>query len=206
MTAAGKQGNNGPNVTNLIKWLKKMPQPVAVVVDDRRIEVPRVHSPWKELAQSILALDPEKIVALNANGEILRAVEYDDETDPATPAQSSALPDLQVFAKLLADAYERGSSAQAKAYASIFEENTKLVRLLADRLGALEMAWQRALQSHARLVTEVAEANARAAEAEAAAAAGGGDDSILGALAAGIASAQGLPTQAQPNGGGKRGK
>jgi hypothetical protein len=177
---------------NLIKWLKKMPQPAAILCDQQRVEVPRVHSPWREVAQTVLAIGPSKITAIAADGSVLRAQTLDSDEDEGGGQESvsHSLPDLQVFARLISDAYTSGANAQRDAYRSIFEENTKLVKLLADRLGALEVAWQRSLQSNAQLLQRVAEANARTLEAEAGG--GDGDDGPLAALASGfLAAAQG---------------
>jgi hypothetical protein len=177
--------------SNLVKWLKKMPQPVAILCDQQRVEVPRVHSPWREVAQTVLAIGPSKITALAADGSVLRAqtLDADEDEGDGREAMPQAMPDLQVFARLISDAYTSGANAQRDAYRSIFEENTKLVKLLADRLGSLEVAWQHAMQSHAQLMQDVAAANARAMEAEA----GGGDDEgqdPLSALASGFLAAQ----------------
>lgn len=172
---------------NLIKWLKKMPRPVAILCDQQRVEIPHGHSPWREVAQTVLTIGPSKISALAADGSVLRAqsLDSDDEEgggqEPQTPAQS----DLQMFAKLLAEAHASSNNA----YKSIFEETTKVITLLSGRLGALEVAWQGTLQNHAVLIQQVGEANARALEAEAGAGSNEGDDPLT-ALASGFLAAQ----------------
>lgn len=183
--------SNATIATNLVKWLKKMPQPVALLCDQQRVEVPRTHSPWREVAQTVLAIGPSKVTAIAADGSVLRAQSLDSDEDEggSRADMPQALPDLQVFARLISDAYTSGANAQKDAYKSIFEENTKLVKLLADRLGALEVAWQRSMQSTAQLMQKVAEANARALEAEAGGS-GEREDDPLAALASGFLAAQ----------------
>lgn len=163
---------------SLRAWLRRSPQPTAVLADDRRVEVVRSNPRcWTELAETLETISPSKISCIDGAGKVLRAKAF-ESSDGETPSQTAEPEsELATFAKLLAQAYNNGATAQATAYASIFEENTKLVRLLADRLGALEQAWQRSLNTHARLVTELAEAQSQ----------DNGDDSILGAIAAGIA-------------------
>lgn len=179
--------------TNLVRWLKKMPQPVAILCDQQRVEVPRVHSPWREVAQTVLAIGPSKITALAADGSVLRAqtLDSDDDESGGREDMPQSLPDLQVFARLISDAYTSGANAQKEAYRSIFEENTKLVRLLADRLGALEVAWQRSMQNSAQLMQKVAEANARALEAEAGGSEERQDDPLSGLMSGFLAAQNG---------------
>jgi hypothetical protein len=176
---------------DLKTWLRRAPTPVAVLADGQRIEVPKSPRCWSELVETLGTINPTRIACLDAQGGTIRAKTFDDDSPAPASTESS---ELQTFAKLLAQAYSNGADAQAKAYSAIFEENTKLVRLLADRLGALELAWQKSLQVHARMVTDLAEAHAAAATQEE-------DGGVLNALAAGMMQAQAQPP---PNGKGKR--
>lgn len=169
----------------LANWLRKLPRPVAILADGQRLDVGKSPS-WTELASTVEAMNVARVTLLGPRDAVLRARALDDGAAPALPA-SPELPDVQVFARLLAEAYANGAKATETAYQRIFEENTKLVRLLAERLGALEAAWQKSLSTHARLVMDVAEARADAADAAAETADGGG---LGGALLQGMLAGQ----------------
>lgn len=95
---------------NVTYWLRKSPQPAAVLADDKRIEVPRNRRAYRDLTETIKAMDPDKLTCLDAQGNVIRSIvlesEAGEEVTPVTPEQS----DLQLFAKLLADAYDKGAS------------------------------------------------------------------------------------------------
>jgi hypothetical protein len=88
-------------------WLRKTPQPVAILADDKRIEVAGLR--WKDLAQTIEALAPSKVTCLNAAGGVIRAQEMSsaEEDAKSAPAETSHV----VFARLIAEAYQRGATA-----------------------------------------------------------------------------------------------
>ncbi len=97
---------------NLNYWLKKTPRPVAVLADERRIEVPNNTRGWRDLTATIRAMEPSKVTCLDGQGNVIRSIvlESDDDDDkPAAP--SPDMSDLQYFAKLLAEAYEKGRTA-----------------------------------------------------------------------------------------------
>jgi hypothetical protein len=164
------------------------------MVDGQRVAVPSSPRRWHELADTIVALGGARLVACDARGGTLRATEIaddDDDAAPAAPAPSApAAPrgagsDLALMSSLLADAYRVGAETSMRALSKAIEEHTALVRLLADRLGAIELAWQRSLVSHARLVGDLAQARADAA------AASDGSDPVLAQLIPMIASGGG---------------
>lgn len=163
-------------MTNLRSWLRRAPHPVAVLADDQRVLVPDTPRKWSELEETIAALAPAKLVALDGQGNPLRAVVLGDddhapEADKAT-SKSPLTSDLQVLSKLLADAYRTGAETAMAAMRGSIEENTKLVKLLADRLSAIEVAWQRSLTTHAKMVVDLAEARAQP----------GGEDGLMASL------------------------
>ena len=184
------------NTSQISKWLRKTPQPAIVVVDDgKRIDVGSKGGKWTEVARTIEAMGATKLTALDSKGDVIRALIMDDDSEPEEKAKHehrSGCPhcgvDLNGFAMLISEAYVKGSTAQKDAYHSIFEENTKLVRLIAERLNALEMAWQKALQNQARMITDMANADADRIEAEAEASAQH-EDGLGGLLKLGIEAA-----------------
>lgn len=95
---------------NLSNWLRKTPQPVAVMADDKRIEVGKNTRAIRDLAQTIKAMEPSKLTALDANGNVLRSIVLETE-DEKPSAATPEMSDLQLFAKLLAEGYEHGRKA-----------------------------------------------------------------------------------------------
>jgi hypothetical protein len=102
---------------NLSRWLRKMPQPVRVVADDKTIDVPKHGRGWKELCQTIEALEPSKLTCLDGQGAILRSTVLDGGDDK--PETSPELSDVQLFAKLISEAYDKGSKVNQPLIDSI---------------------------------------------------------------------------------------
>jgi hypothetical protein len=96
---------------NLNHWLRKTPQPVTVLADDKTITVPKNGRAWKDLTKTIEALDPTKLTCLDGKGEVIRSIVLEDKDDKSetTPEMS----DTQLYAKLIAEAYDKGSRVNA---------------------------------------------------------------------------------------------
>lgn len=162
---------------NLTNWLRKTPQPVAVMADDKRIEVPKNVRAYRDLTQTIKAMEPSKLTCLDANGNVIRSIvlDSDDEkadTTPSTPEQS----DLQLFARLLAEGYEHGR----KANQPIIDSAMQFVERQSQRLAKAESEIER-LRAHIhKLNLQIGELSLIPAEAPA------GDDSLMGAMLAGV--------------------
>jgi hypothetical protein len=93
---------------NLNSWLRKTPQPVAVLVDDKqRVEVPKNGRSWRDLTNTISAMGATKLACLDAQGGVLRATVIEDSEEEG-PVKSQDMTDLQFFGKLLAEAHESG--------------------------------------------------------------------------------------------------
>lgn len=190
---------------NLKSWLRRVPHPSSVRLD--RKDVVRINegkTKWRDVLDVIEQHQPTLLEALDSNGHVLRATELQsdkDRDDDEKPAEKGAKTDLSEFARLLADAYKSGAEQHAAAFQLAFAENTKLVQVLAERLGGLEKAWQTTLEQRAE---ELAAAAANAGD--------GGESLLTGPLAPLI---QGLlakqlaagdkPTVAKTNGAAKKG-
>lgn len=93
-------------------WLRKTPQPAAILADDKKIDVPKNGRAWKDLSATIRALEPSKLTCLTKDGDVIRSIVLEEDEDKdkpdrdLTPEQS----DLQLFATLLERAYDKGSS------------------------------------------------------------------------------------------------
>lgn len=95
---------------NITYWLRKTPQPTAILADDKRIEVPRNGRAWRDLTATIKAMEPSKLTCLDGQGNVIRSIVLESEDDKPVTA-SAEMSDLQLFAKLLAEGYEKGMTA-----------------------------------------------------------------------------------------------
>ena len=156
-------------------WLRKPPQPVAVLCDDKRLEVPKTGRPWIELANSIAALAPSKLQALGANGEILRAKVMDSSDvesaeESATVQEGSS--DIQRFATLLADAYDKSG----KNFAPLLDSAMSFIARQQEALTRLEREIERLRATNHKLQAELIVATSAVGED------GEPEPSLLGAL------------------------
>lgn len=175
---------------NLTNWLRKTPQPVAVMADDKRIEVPKNVRAYRDLTQTIKAMEPSKLTCLDANGNVIRSIALEESSDDQKPTNASAeMSDLQLFAKLLAEGYEHGR----KANQPIIDSAMQFVERQSQRLAKAESEIER-LRAHIhKLNLQIGEMSLIPVESES-----GNNDSIMGALVAGAL--QGAGAAAQQNG------
>lgn len=167
---------------NLTNWLRKTPQPVAVMADDKRIEVPKNVRAYRDLTQTIKAMEPSKLTCLDANGNVIRSIVLEAEDEKSAPA-SAEMSDLQLFAKLLAEGYEHGR----KANQPIIDSAMQFVERQGARLLKAENEIER-LRAHIhKLNLQIAELSAIPLEAV-------GEESIMGTMLAGaLQAAAGSP-------------
>jgi len=161
---------------NLTNWLRKTPQPVAVLADDKRVEVPKNVRAYRDLTQTIRAMEPSKLTCLDANGNVIRSIVLDagDDEKSSAVASTPEMSDLQLFAKLLAEGYEHGR----KANQPIIDSAMQFVERQGVRLAKAESEIER-LRAHIhKLNLQIAELSSIPVEPA-------GDDSIMGALVAG---------------------
>lgn len=157
----------GPvSATPLRRWLRRHPQPARLRVDARDVAVASGANQWAVTEESVLALNPSRVEALDANGVMLRATVLDGsaDADDAKPVAAAPESELAMLARLIGEAHDAGARRHAEAYALAFAENTRLVQILANRLGSLETSWQKAMQhaanAQAQAVIAVSEAQA----------------------------------------------
>jgi hypothetical protein len=169
---------------NITYWLRKSPQPVWVMADDKKIEVPKNARAYKDLTATIKAMEPAKLTCLDAAGNVIRSVAL--ETEDEKPANATPeMSDLQLFAKLLAEGYEHGR----KANQPIIDSAMQFVERQGQRLAKAEAEIER-LRTHIfKLNGQIAELSSTPAPA--------GDESIMGAMLAGALQSQ-MPGAAAP--------
>lgn len=162
---------------NLQYWLRKTPQPTAILADEKRIEVPRNGRAWRDLTATIKAMEPSKLTALDGQGNVIRSIVL--ESDEEKPTASAEMSDLQLFAKLLAEAYDKASS--------------KMQPIVDSAMAFVERGGQRLAKAEAdndRLRAQILKLNQHIAELNSAPEIEGGEDGIVGALVAGVIQGQ----------------
>ncbi len=162
---------------NVGHFLRKSPQPAIVVADGKRIEVPLNRGgKWLEIARTIASLGATKIELLDMAGNVIRAIELDG--DESAKETSPELSDVQVFAKLIAEAYEKGT----KSYAPLLDSAMNFIERQGQRLATLERELANARTLIAKLQGELIAATATPEPSE--------GDSVVGAMVAGMLQAQ----------------
>jgi len=171
---------------DLNHWLRKTPQPVAVLADDKRIEVGKGGRAWRDLTRTVEALGPAKVTCLDNNGSVLRVTvmenvaSADDDEVPAKTGDS----EIETFARLIADAYAKASSASQPLITNAFS----FVERLSDSLAKAQIEIEKLRERNARLVLQINELSLQEPESE------GG---VMAALVQGMATA-GQHVQAVP--------
>jgi len=138
--------------------------PVKLRVDGQDVAIATGARMWVVTEETVLALNPSKIEALDAKGVVLRAHTFerdDDDDHDERAAAAEKRSELVLLARLIAEAHDAGARRHAEAYALAFTENTRLVQVLSARLGGLESAWQKAMQQTAQANADAILANAQ---------------------------------------------
>lgn len=173
---------------NLTNWLRKTPQPTAVMADDKRIEVPKNHRAYRDLTQTIKAMEPTKLTCLNANGDVIRSISLDADDDKPAQSMTAEQSDLQLFAKLLAEGYEHGR----KANQPIIDSAMQFVERQSVRLAKAEAEIERLRAHNHKLNLHIAELSAIPVVEQA-----NPDDTLMGSIVAGVLQGAGAAHQKQ---------
>jgi hypothetical protein len=164
------------------RWLSRLPHPARVNADGREVVIGDGRKRFIEAADSILTIQPETIEAIDASGALLRvtAIDYSEFVDgdpqagaaPSSSSSSTSTPsplpnlgepksDAGELARLILEATDRGAQRHAEAWAAAFEATrqsqermAELVSVAFERMTALEVAWQNALNDRVRDVVE----------------------------------------------------
>ena len=137
---------------NLKSWLRRVPQPHSLRLDDKKVlRISEGKNKWRDILDAVALEQPGKVEALDTDGNVIRVTQLADPDDkpgeePGGPKPKSELAELGA---LIAGAYRAGAEQHAAAFQMAFTENTKLVQVLAERLGGLEKAWQSTLEQRA---------------------------------------------------------
>jgi len=161
---------------NLNAWLRKTPRPTVVLADEKRLEVPKNTHGWRDLTRTIEALKASKIACLDAAGNVIRAIELDeDEAEKATKESDS---EIQTFARLIAEAYEKGS----KATQPLLDNCLQFIERQAQRILTAEREMEKLRMHNVKLQAEILALSQEPAPAE--------DGGILGGIVQGMIAAE----------------
>lgn len=186
-------------------WLRKAPQPVALLCDGKRVAVSDGPRKWADTLDTITSMGTTRLEALAADGTILRVVELtggevDQADEKQTPgaanlAALSKLGELAQLAQILGDISDRAAARHEGAYKLAFGEFGKINAAILDRLTAMEQSWIMSLNTIAELKMQLADA---VAEAESKNEESGGlINNLLTSAAMGMGDA---PAPVKPNG------
>lgn len=116
-------------------WLLCQPRPSSLRILDDKGETKTLaiapNTVWSHLAESCIAMHFELIEALNATGEVIRAIRPEDDEEEEEAEEGFAVPTdgesqrLIVFAKLLADAYKHANDVAFAKLADLFDAVTR---------------------------------------------------------------------------------
>lgn len=136
---------------NLKSWLRRVPQPHSLRLDDKKVlRISEGKNKWRDILDAVALEQPVKVEALDTDGNVIRVTQLadpEDKQDEAGAAKPKS--ELAELGALIAGAYKSGAEQHAAAFQLAFAENTKLVQVLAERLGGLEKAWQTTLEQRA---------------------------------------------------------
>jgi hypothetical protein len=138
---------------NLGSWLRKTPHPHTIDVDGKKVQVPNGGSKWRDLVRTIETMKGSQITALDSAGNVIRALTIDEDSDDDKAPKGDS--DVQVFARLIAEAYEKGT----KSYAPLLDSAMGFIEKQGQRLAKAEAEIDRLRVHNARLRVEAAEAS-----------------------------------------------
>jgi len=192
--------------TSLSAWLRRVPHPAWIMADNQKVLVPTQGNRWKELHNTITALEPLQVVAYAADGGAIRALQLRNDSGEETGATadsggSKGDTELETFARLLADAYGKAANAQQPIIDSAMQFIERLSKRLADTEGEL----QKVRHHYARLLEDVAHERAETIALSAGQQEGSMIEQAVGALVTGavqgqaarLASKNGVKTNAE---------
>lgn len=135
---------------NLRNWLRRSPVPTSIrcyTAQGPRDIVIEADNPrrWAHAEASVIALCPEAIEALSADGKTLRATNLENtavesEEEEGAKAKSAKESELVLVAGLIKEAYRDGASQHAEAFEKSFGPMLQMVAVMSDRLAGLEKA------------------------------------------------------------------
>jgi hypothetical protein len=180
------------DVRELRGWLLCQPRPVSlriVSADQQAHKLDIVQGvSWIQAAESVAALQPDLVEALDKDGNLIRAIRPNDveaeEEKVESPSQPSDPETLRLitFAKLLAEAYKHSTETAFDKLVALFDASNRRSELLERSLTTTERLLRKAYEDQIATALE-------SAGGAAAAAGGSFEETMLAALMQGKAQA-----------------
>lgn len=167
------------NAREIRAWLLCQPRPSLLRItteDDQahELQIPPGAS-WIATAQSVEALQPVLIQAYDGANKLLRAIrpqEQQPETEDSssssssssapTPPTTTAAGDVQMFARLLADAYRHSTEVSFARMVDLFEAVNRRSEALERSLDSMQRMLRRAWEDQIAAQADAAQAQAEA--------------------------------------------
>ena len=135
------------------KWLQAVPQPSKLKCDDTELRVGTTNKRWHEAENSVVALSPATVFALDNTGAVLRVFSLRAEEERSEPLESQkeswpATPEAQM-AQIICASNDRAASRHEAAYKMAF---TALKEMYEAQTIRLEDALARAARAEAAVL------------------------------------------------------
>ncbi len=104
---------------------------------------------WRDLAKTVIAMQPELVEALDEKGNVLRALrpgeddEEDEEDGPEVTTDDPETARLIIFARLIAEAYRHSTDVAFERLSSLFDSVTRRAESTENALRTSERMIQR---------------------------------------------------------------
>jgi hypothetical protein len=141
----------------LLEWLRKSPQPAKLEVGGKKVSVPAGRRRWSQLAETIesMASVGDKLVALDAQGEVLRSVVYDGEggtdTAEANEASKGEGGELAALARIITTSNDQAVARYESMHRETFATLTQLVQAFSGSMASFQNAWSQQVVETAKL-------------------------------------------------------
>lgn len=193
------------NANRIRGWLLQLPRPSAIrVTGDGEPQTLKPGRSFAKLADTIVALNPDLVEALDKNGDVIRATRM--QAEEAQRSDAAAIPEglkadphalmLTHLANLIHRAYEHSSEIA-------FSKLVELVDKMNDRADGIEQRLERAEARNRSLLQEAVDAELDRAQEVAAAAQGGEGDLGQQLIGGFLSGAMNKPAAAKPAANGK---
>jgi len=139
---------------NLKSWLRRQPQPVKIRAGKAVLVIGEGKNKWRDVIEQIEHMQPPRLEALDADGNIIRGVDLESESDePGSRARAkdeNGDSELVRLARVISDAHDQGAQRMASAFGDAFKEYGQLIGVLSQRLTSVEGSWQALLAQRAQ--------------------------------------------------------
>lgn len=136
------------------KFLQAVPQPAKLKCDETELRIGTTNKRWHECENSVVALNPSIVYALDNTGAVLRVFKLraDDDRDESVPEQQKEdwpQSEQAQMAQIITAACDRAASRHENAYKMAFD---RLSQMYEAQTARLEEALARAARAEAAVL------------------------------------------------------